>query len=227
MENTAMFRTAERRSLWALIPSLLAGMNVLADGRSLDIELRDQRGDPLAGAAVYAIPKSATAKSPQDELTAVINQVNNEFVPEMLVVETGTRVTFLNSDATSHHVYSFSKPKTFQLGLFKGDAHPPVLFDNPGLVILGCNIHDLMIGYVFVVDTPWFGTTDADGKVELTGLADGDYTLKTWSPVIRPGDPVELAELTLDAEVEALRYQLKVKTVQSDDEDSSLFWGDY
>ncbi len=67
----------------------------------------------------------------------------------------------------SHHVYSFSEAKTFELALYKGNAHPPLVFDRPGVVVLGCNIHDSMLGYILVVDTPHFASTDAAGALSL------------------------------------------------------------
>ena len=70
---------------------------------------------------------------------------------------------FPNNDTVSHQVYSFSAAKRFQLPLYKGEVHPPVTFDRPGLVVLGCNIHDVMVGYIYVTDAPYFGKTDREG----------------------------------------------------------------
>jgi hypothetical protein len=103
-------------------------------------------------------------------------------VPEVLVVQTGTAVNFPNSDQVRHQVYSFSDAKKFQLALYAGRAHEPVVFDRAVLVTLGCNIHDSMVGYIVVTDSPWYGRTGADGTLRLQNLAPGEYTVRIWHP---------------------------------------------
>jgi hypothetical protein len=113
-----------------------------------------------------------------------MDQRNLAFVPRVLVVGVGTSVEFPNDDSVSHQVYSFSAAKRFQLPLYKGEAHPPITFDRPGLVVLGCNIHDGMVGYIYVTDAPYFGKTEAVGSVQLKALPVGDYRIAVWSPFI-------------------------------------------
>ena len=113
---------------------------------------------------------------------AVMNQRHRKFVPHVLVVQTHARVVFRNSDDVSHHVYSFSPAKRFQLYLAKGEPEKTVVFDQPGVVTLGCNLHDWMLGYILVVDTPWFAKTDASGRASLPDLAPGRYRLEVWHP---------------------------------------------
>ncbi|HET8819084.1 MAG TPA: methylamine utilization protein, partial [Xanthomonadaceae bacterium] len=96
---------------------------------------------PLADAVASLHAASAPRAS---GATAVIDQRNATFVPGVIGIQAGTRVTFPNSDNTLHHVYSFSPAKTFQLPLYSGKRADPVLFDKPGVVTLGCNIHDWM-----------------------------------------------------------------------------------
>ena len=127
--------------------------------------------------------------------TAVMDQQNLAFVPRVLVVATGTSVSFPNSDSVSHQVYSFSPAKKFQLPLYKGARHPPVTFEREGLVVLGCNIHDTMAGYIYVTDAPFFGTTDAAGTLRLAGLPGGEYRLTLWSPLV--ADPPQSLTRTL------------------------------
>src|SRR6185369_15743248 len=83
---------------------------------------------------------------------------------------------------------SFSEPKQFELPLYKGNAHPPLVFDRAGVVVLGCNIHDSMLGYILVVDTPHFASTDAQGSLSLDGLSPDEYSLHVWTPRLRPND---------------------------------------
>jgi plastocyanin len=119
-----------------------------------------------------------------DRVTARMEQRDRHFLPQLLVVQKGTMVEFPNNDTVSHQVYSFSPAKHFQLSLYRGSAHPPIEFDKSGLVVLGCNIHDDMIGYILVTDSPYFTQTDANGVGRVAGLAPGVYTLKLWAPRI-------------------------------------------
>jgi plastocyanin len=92
-------------------------------------------------------------------------QQKKQFVPEVLVVPVGSEVRFPNHDTVRHHVYSFSPAKKFELKLYTGTPANPVLFDRPGVVVLGCNIHDQMVGWILVVDTPYYAQTlAATGK---------------------------------------------------------------
>lgn len=145
----------------------------------LSVTVSDNAGRPFAGAAVVAEPQTP-APRPVTSLKAEIDQRNLQFVPDLLVIRTGTAVSFPNSDQVLHQVYSFSGAKTFQLSLYAGRAHPPVIFDKPGLVTLGCNIHDGMIGYIYVTDSPWYGRSDANGQLTLSSLPAGNYTVKIW-----------------------------------------------
>lgn len=118
-----------------------------------------------------------------------MDQRDLTFVPDVLVVQTGTAVDFPNSDQVRHQVYSFSPAKTFQLALYQGRAHAPVVFDRAGLVTLGCNIHDSMVGYIYVTDSPWFALTGADGSARLHDLAPGDYTVRIWHTLLDESGP--------------------------------------
>jgi plastocyanin len=166
---------------------LLAFIGLPCAAASLTVRVLDERGAPVPRVAVYATAAAGSAApSAPAPATAVMDQVHNAFVPHMLVVAKGTSVLFPNSDSVSHHVYSFSDAKAFELGLYKGDVYPPVQFDKPGVVVLGCNIHDGMLGYVIVVDTPHFAMTDDRGAVRLDGLAPGEYAVDLWTPRARP-----------------------------------------
>ncbi len=110
-----------------------------------------------------------------------MDQVNMEFVPHVLPVLAGTKVKFPNKDKIHHHIYSFSKAKKSELPLYKGEEAEPVVMDKAGVVKLGCNIHDWMLGYVLVLDNPYFARTGADGRAALSGLPPGEYKVAAWS----------------------------------------------
>jgi len=113
---------------------------------------------------------------------AEIRQKDLTFLPSLLPVQVGTKVSFPNLDDTYHNIFSFSPPKRFDLGRYRADERPvpSVVFDLPGLVTLRCDIHEHMRALILVLETPHFVLTDAEGAFRLTGLPDGRYTLKAW-----------------------------------------------
>jgi hypothetical protein len=141
---------------------------------------------------------------------ALMDQRNLRFVPDVLIVQTGTAVTFPNSDQVRHHVYSFSTAKKFELSLYAGKPSAPVVFDHPGLVTLGCNIHDNMLGYVWVTDSPWYGRTDREGRLVLRDLPAGEYNVRVWHALSNSTDPqFERRLIVKDGQAGALNFQFK------------------
>jgi plastocyanin len=144
------------------------------------ITVTDEQGHPLPNAAVWA-PAKAGHLSAAPGARAEMAQRNRQFDPQLLVVQTGTAVYFPNFDTVKHHVYSFSPIKPFEIKLYAGTPAAPIVFDKPGVAVLGCNIHDHMVASIVVVDTPTFGRTDAQGRVTLP-LAGGEATVMAWHP---------------------------------------------
>jgi plastocyanin len=133
--------------------------------------------------------------------TATIDQVNKRFVPRVTILRTGTAASFPNSDSIRHQVYSFSPAKTFSLKLYAGSPKEEVVFDKPGLVVLGCNIHDTMVGFVAVVDSPYFGKVPSSGQLALE-LPPGRYLMLVWHPNL--ASPLPAKEITVDAAAQTI-----------------------
>jgi len=103
------------------------------------------------------------------ESSLIMDQVDKQFSPHVLVVKAGQHVVFPNSDQVRHHVYSFSKPNDFEIKLYSGNQAEPVRFKHPGIVVLGCNIHDQMVGYLYITDSDIAKVSDAQGLVVFDG----------------------------------------------------------
>lgn len=150
-----------------------------ASAGSLRVQVLDAAGKPLEG-AVVALASDAARKAVRPLAEQEISQENKQFVPAVRVVTVGTLVRFPNRDSVRHHVYSFSPTKKFEIKLYAGTPAAPVLFDQPGVAVLGCNIHDQMVGWVVVLDTPYFAQTNAQGQALLEGVPAGPHQLRTW-----------------------------------------------
>lgn len=175
------------RTLWRLWRWLwlLGAVPTAALAATVTVQATDPAGRPLAG-AVVAVELGGVARAAAPGTRAEIAQRQRSFEPGLLLVQTGTAVDFPNLDTVRHHVYSFSPARPFELKLYIGRPAAPVVFDRPGVVTLGCNIHDQMVGTVVVVDTPLHGRTDAAGRFVLDAPA-GTHRLRAWHPGMREG----------------------------------------
>lgn len=158
--------------------ALWASSCLSASAAELDLSATGA-GAALADAVVSLHAAQASTAAPAAR--AIMDQRGSQFVPHVLPVQAGTSVVFPNSDQIRHQVYSFSASKRFELPLYAGTSASPIRFDQPGIVVLGCNIHDWMMGYVVVLDTPYFSKTGDNGKARLEAPA-GRYRLRVWHP---------------------------------------------
>lgn len=172
----------------------------------------DKKGEPVEGAVLMAFPASGAKRSGKPA-TVDVDQVNKEFVPRVSAVVVGTPIRFPNYDQIRHHVYSFSPAKSFEIPLYKGVPADPIVFDKPGVVTLGCNIHDWMQGWVLVSETPHLATSDASGRAELAGLPAGDVRLRIWHPNLK-GEPEKTEQsASVGAGSTAVRFEIDRKKV--------------
>lgn len=141
--------------------------SVSAFGNTINLVIKEQHGQVVLPNAVVEIHHLSSSKPASNLPTAVMDQVNKQFSPQLLIVHQGQYVNFPNSDNIRHHVYSFSQAKSFQLKLYSGQPEEPVQFDNQGVVVLGCNIHDAMVGYIYVANSDQVYTSDEQGHIEL------------------------------------------------------------
>lgn len=164
---------------------------------SITFDITDAEGTAVRNSVITLTPTDG--KYPQDngpKPQAIMNQIDKQFVPHVLVVQTNTEISFPNADNLFHHVYSFSPTKQFELKLYKEFTAEPLLFEAPGVVDIGCNIHDWMLGYIVVSDSPYFVKTDENGQGSLQ-LPKGEYTLTYWHPEMQNAMPFASKTLTV------------------------------
>lgn len=168
--------------VWLKILSIgVAALMVSGVGQAAEFEasLVDSKGAVLKDAVVALVPSTPVDYSSLP--TAIMDQHQNMFVPGVLAIRVNTQVRFPNRDDVRHHVYSFSPAKKFELRLYHGLTAEPVLFDKAGTVVLGCNIHDSMVAYIYVVETDYFAVANEQGRVRINAPA-GDYQLEIYHP---------------------------------------------
>ena len=168
-------------------------------------------------------PNFTLASTPQrEEEPAIMNQIDKQFAPHVLVVQSGTDISFPNADNLFHHVYSFSPTKQFELKLYKEFTAEPLRFEQAGIVDIGCNIHDWMLGYIVVTDSPFFAKTNEEGVMNAS-LPVGEYSVMTWHP--QQPDVKLFNSATLQI-TNSQEYKFVLDAVFSDDDFDEGF-GDY
>lgn len=183
----------------------LGAITPRADAASLNVRLLDASGKSLPNAVVMLEPMAG--KLPVAPMSGVeISQIRRQFSPQLSVVTVGTPVAFPNLDTVRHHVYSFSPAKQFELKLYSGVPAKPVVFDKPGIAIIGCNIHDGMFAWVLVVDTPLYAMSGISGNARVASVPAGRYQLKVWHAKLHAGQEmhslaVNMANTDVDHEV--------------------------
>jgi plastocyanin len=182
------------------------GVVALAESGEINALVRDPKGEPVPHAVVVAVPRGGVpAARPGRE---VVDQINKEFVPYVKALLVGSPVDFPNKDNIRHHVYSFSPAKTFELPLYMGTPARPVVFDRPGVVTIGCNIHDWMIGHIYVAESPYVGTTGRQGRVKLENVPPGVYAVRVWHPNMDASEASTNRSVTVDAGAVEVAWQL-------------------
>jgi len=163
---------------------LIACCAAQASASPLTVRVVDAKGHAVRDAVVTLRPAVGAHSAPRGG-SFTVSQEDMQFHPFVLVVPVGARVAFPNRDSTRHHVYSFSPAKRFELKLFAKDQSRSVLFDKPGIVALGCNIHDGMTAFVVVSDSAWAAKTGANGVVRFDDVPASAARLSVWHPYLR------------------------------------------
>jgi plastocyanin len=172
---------------WLIAAGLL--LPAIAAAAPVTVIVKGPDGRPLADAVVSVEVPGGPVAVPRGSY--MVQQRDIAFEPHVLVVPVGASVGFPNRDKVRHHVYSFSKAKKFELKLYGQQEERTVTFDKTGVVALGCNIHDSMIGYIYVADTPFAAKTNAAGEAVLHGLPAGNGTLTVWHPDMKARTAVD------------------------------------
>jgi len=179
------------RALALLLALLFAASPAVAG--DLIVQVRTANGAAVPNAVVTIYPGGRPAPLGADRGSHQIAQRDLQFSPFVLVVPVGAEVSFPNFDNVRHHVYSFSPVRRFELRLYAREQARSVRFDRPGIVALGCNIHDSMIAFINVVDTGFAARTDAAGRASFAGVPAGAAIARVWHPYLRaPANQIQL-----------------------------------
>jgi plastocyanin len=199
------------KNLFPILGILWLALGGTALAADLSVMVNSSSGKPVAFAVVTYIPAGgAVIPATEKGKAFVMMQKNVQFTPYVLAVPMGATVAFPNQDRVNHHVYSFSPVQPFQFPLYgKGKSHT-MKFDHAGTVALGCNIHDSMSAYIRVVNTPYYATTGADGRVTLN-VPEGNGSLAVWQPTLDAPDHQSAKNITIGKIAATQTLSIKVR----------------
>ena len=177
-----------------LLFAVAVGLTGSLSAAPLTVRVVDAGGRPVRDAVVTLYPAGSAARPARPGGHYSVAQKNLQFQPFLTVIPVGADVSFPNLDPTKHHVYSFSPAKKFELKLFARSQSRTVHFDKPGVVALGCNIHDQMSAYILVTDSAWTARTNGQGIVSFADAPNAPGKLTVWHPYLRaPGGMMQQA----------------------------------
>ncbi len=209
---TSRLRTCSRR----LLAGLLLAIPLAAAPISGRVELRDskdaavRKGLDYSGVVVWLEPVNAAAPAPKLANKATMDQRDKAFVPHVLAIETGTQVSFPNSDPIFHNAFSNYNGQLFDVGLYPPGTSRSVRFGRPGIVRVFCNIHASMSAVIVVLNTPYYAVTGKDGTYRIPDVPPGTYTLHVFHERATQG---ELDKLQRMAGVDGSPQVLPVLTI--------------
>jgi plastocyanin len=199
------------RGLSTLSAVLLLALCEPAAATNFTATISDEDGKPVVNAVVSLLTDSGAGQplpSSRLPIEKTIDQRNETFIPLVTIIPKGGHIIFANNDQTTHQVYSFSKIKQFEMTLNRGQT-ASVTFENAGVAALGCNIHDHMIAYTFVSDSPWIALTGGDGRAVIGDVPPGNYRAQVWHPKFPPGRPPPSVAVSLSGDT--TRWEATVK----------------
>jgi len=190
-----------------LLISQLHIANSLAN--EITVKVVDIDDKPAVGLAIYLLPLDAQQLDFVKPASPVVSQSEKAFLPHISVMEKGMSVNFINEDNITHHIYSVSSKNNFSFRIKKGDSKSVEQLSSIGKVLMGCNIHDWMSGYILVVDTPLYTKTDQLGEAVIDVPVSGRYQLVIWHPQLKEKDNQLSQEITLPGKND---FQVKLNT---------------
>jgi hypothetical protein len=124
----------------------------------------------------------------------VLDQEGCIFKPHVQVARRG-KIDIVNSDPVLHNTHGYYGSRTaFNVALPEQGVTVTKILKRPGIVKVDCDAHGWMLGWVQVVDNPYFAQTGADGTYSISDVPPGDYTLVVWQEQIGATEmPVSVA----------------------------------
>jgi plastocyanin len=111
----------------------------------------------------------------------VIDNKHCAFHPHVQTAVQGQTLVVKNDDPMLHNTHLYLNKKTvynFALPRTGMEIKKPI--NRVGLIEVECDAHDWMKGYLYVLEHPYSGVTDANGNFSLRDIPPGEYEVEVW-----------------------------------------------
>jgi plastocyanin len=163
--------------------SVTASVSVYQRGTPVKLGKSDDE-DPIAfersRVVIYLEGNVASDSEAGSPGTVEIQQLDRQFLPDLVVVPVGATVSFPNMDPIFHDVYSLSRAKSFDLGAYDKGQTRRVTFSKPGIIEVYCHLHPNMAATIMVLANRYYARPDRDGQYRIPNVPPGHYTLVAW-----------------------------------------------
>ncbi len=207
------------------VGALIVGLGGFVHAGTVIAVAGDRDGQALTN-VVIALKPIGVAAPVTVPATITVTQEAMTFKPYISIIRKGSSVVFANRDTVEHHIKSFSSSRPFEIAVHKpGDTPPPIRFDAEGAIVAYCILHDWMRAYVYVADTPWYGTSDASGLTRIDNIPAGDYDVTAWHPDLGQFKPPLTARLTVPASGTAqttFKFEFKPRVIRQAPKSSTV-----
>ncbi len=140
-------------------------------------------------------------------------QKDKSFTTRVLAITMGESVVFPNLDPWHHNVWSKSKVRSFDLGLYKFPESKTVAFTQPGIVTVFCNIHPQMIATILVLPNNKYAVTPASGAYRVTDIPPGTHAVFAW---VEGAEPVRKVMEFKEGQTLKADFRLQLRRIPLD-----------
>jgi hypothetical protein len=189
-------KTSKSHALFISI--LIVLLSPVLHATEVTVKVVDPENRPIVDMIVYLMPLEEQSVDEYKVPPLVINQAERKFKPYLSVVQKGLALTFNNEDDITHQIYSASASNRFSLRVKSGDKKSIEPLKNTGKILMGCNIHDWMGGYLLVLDTPLYTKTNEAGIAKIQVSEDGEYQLSVWHPQLMEEDQTHTRKININ-----------------------------
>ncbi|MEM6671370.1 MAG: carboxypeptidase regulatory-like domain-containing protein [Planctomycetota bacterium] len=179
------------------------GENV--DTTDLSLVIGKERG--ILGVVVSVEVEGAEVEIPEEPYE--MDQKGCRFLPHLLVVPTGAKVAFLNSDDTSHNVHLITLQNEALNQTVLAGRRVERTFEKEEPIKVICDMHSWMKAWVVVTDATHWTTTDEKGAFSLAGLPPGEHQVTFWHETL--GKKTAKVTVNEDGTAEPLEVKMAKK----------------
>lgn len=186
-------RRAARHLVWLFAAAALATLLFVPTPSSAGAKgqiLGELKGSSRLAQHAVAYLEKVPGRHAAPKRPIEMDQRNHEFVPHALPIVVGSTVRFLNNDNEAHNVFSPDNER-YDLGNWTGGQYRDHTFKKTGVYTQLCRLHPSMIGYVVVLQNPYFDLTNSQGRFRIKDVPPGHYSLRVWHER-GYGEPIEV-----------------------------------